>query len=109
MEETKEINQIGNVVLVRDVIDKAINFLISQNKFDPNTVQDMAYQYGYIYTRTDGYVEALFKIEIGNDRVFYMALQENKLILLNISEVVYNATVEGMKNEHECLRENSVA
>lgn len=103
MVDNRELNQINNVELIRDVIDKAISFLVSQNKFDPSNFGKSTYEFGYIYTRKDGFVEALFKITMGDGTIFHMALQEKKLLLLNIPEEVYNATVNGMKNEHTCL------
>lgn len=104
--EKKEINQISNVELIKDVIGKAIDFLISQNYYNPNEESEIDYKIGYIYTRKDDYIEALFKVIVNHYKTFYMALQENKILLLKINESTYDATVEGMKNEHECLKDS---
>ena len=102
--EKKEINQISNVELIKDVIGKAVDFLISQNYYNPNEETEIDYKIGYIYTRKDDYIEALFKVIVNRYKTFYMALQENKILLLKINESTYDATVEDMKNEHECLK-----
>lgn len=104
--EKKEINQISNVELIKDVIGKAIDFLTSQNYYNPNEESEIDYKIGYIYTRKDDYIEALFKVIVNRYKTFYMALQENKILLLKINESTYDATVEGMKNEHECLKDS---
>ncbi len=104
MEEKKEINQIANVPLVREVIEKTMNLLISQNKVDPTTVGEITHEFGYIYTREDGFLEALFKITLGDGTIFRMAMQENKILLLNMDENTYQDTITTMKNTHPCLK-----
>ncbi len=102
--EKEEINQISNAELIKDVIGKAVDFLISQNCINPNEKTEIDYKIGYIYTRKDDFVEALFMVIVNRFKSFYIALQENKILLLKIDKSTYNATVEGMKNEHECLK-----
>lgn len=101
-----EVNQISNVGLVREVIDKSLNFLITQNKIDPSKTGEITHEFGYIYTRDDGFVEALFKFTLEDGTIYRMALQENKILLLNLDEETYQDTVTTMKNTHACLRNN---
>ena len=99
-----EVNQISNFELIRDVSNKALNYLISQNKINPNNLPKIKSEFGYMFTREDGYLEALFKLIVNNEMNFYMALQENKLLLLNMDEQRFRDTVNNMKQMHECLR-----
>ena len=103
-----EVNQIGNVGLVRDVLDKSLNFLMSKVQIDPAT-QNIQNEIGYIYTREDGFVEALFKFTLENGNVYRMALQENKILLLNIDEANYQDTIATMKKIHPCLNNVDVS
>ena len=99
-----EKNEISNISLIKETIDNAINFLISQNVISPNLNQDINYEFGYIYTGEDNLVEALFKI-LFNDSTYYLAIQDNKLKLLNIDKKIYDETVSTMKSVHSCLND----
>ena len=99
-----EVNQIGNVSLVRDVVDKALGLLSSKVQFDFDDMKNIKYEFGYIFTREDGLLEALFKFTLENGTVYHMALQENKIIALNMDEATYQDTINTMKNLHACLR-----
>ena len=109
VKEYKEVNLADNEELKRNIVDEAANSLAKQNKVDPEKDQNLLFNFGYIFTRKDGKTEALFELIFASDKVFYMALQDNKLILLNFDEETYRNTVQSMINEHECLRDNKVS
>ena len=102
-----EVNEINNMILIRDIIDKAVDFLVSQKLIDFNENYDINYEFGYIYTRNDGFVEALFKVILGSRITFYLALQENKLKLLEMDQKTYDNTVIMMKKVHSCLNDDT--
>ena len=69
-----------------------------------NELPSFQIQFGYIFTKEDGVLEALMKI-ICNNKTFYFASQKGSVMLININEVQYNQTINYMKEYHSCLNE----
>lgn len=98
-----EINQINNQELVSKYIDSAVALLINQSLMTKEDLPRIKINIGYIYTSGKNEVVTLFKINLGGN-VYYFSTQEGKLMLININEELFKATIEQMKDLHECLR-----
>ena len=56
-----------------------------------------------IFKRENGKIEALLKMMFSSG-IYYFAVQDDKLMLINIDEVQYQKTIEYMFASHECLK-----
>lgn len=101
-----EINEISNSNLKQNIADATVGVLLNNNLIVENELQNYQIQFGYIFTKEDGVLEALMKA-ICNDKVFYFAFQKGSLMLINITENQYNETINYMKANHVCLNDNS--
>ena len=101
-----EINEISNSKLKQNIADATVRVLLNNNLIVENELQNYQIQFGYIFTKEDGALEALMKA-ICNDKVFYFACQKGSLMLINVTENQYNETINYMKANHVCLNDNS--
>ena len=101
-----EINEISNSKLKQNIANATVGVLLNNKLIVENELQNYQIQFGYIFTKEDGILEALMKA-ICNDKVFYFACQKGSLMLINITENQYNETINHMKANHVCLNDNS--
>lgn len=101
-----EINEINNSKLKQNIADAIIQILLNNKLIIENDLPNFQIQFGYIFTREDGGLEALMKT-ICNEKIFYFACQKGSLMLININENQYNETINYMKTNHSCLNNNS--
>lgn len=99
-----EINEAKNSKLKQNVSNNIIQILLNNKLITDNELTNLTIEFGYIFTKDDGVLEALMKI-ICNNKVFYFACQNSKLMHINISEIEYNKTIDYMKKYHSCLNE----
>lgn len=99
-----ENNEINNSTLKQNIANTIIQTLLNNNLIVDNELDKLQIQFGYIFTKTDGILEALMKA-VCNDKMFYFALQKGKLMLIDINDVQYNQTIDYMKEYHACLNE----
>lgn len=99
----KEINQINNNKLKSNIANLTANLLLNQNIILQEELINLSINYGYIYTKENGEIEALFKT-ICNAKTNYLAIQKNKLSIISISEEQYNKVIKDMISFHPCLR-----
>ena len=103
---TKEVNKINDWRLTDDIMGQSINLLRSQNFISDNDIPNLGVDFAYLYQRDNGVLEGLFKVFINNsNKVFPMALQENKLKVLNINDTQYKGAIDMMLEMHPCLRQ----
>lgn len=101
-----EINEIHNSKLKEDIGSTAVQVLLNNKLISENELLSVNMQFGYIFTKEDGVLEALMKL-ICSSKVFYFACQKGSLMFLDINEEQYNETVNYMKDYHSCLKEES--
>jgi len=80
----------------------AISLLLNNSFIQANNLENLTLHWGYIFTKTDGMLEAIFKI-IYEERIFYFGIQNGNMTLININEQQYNEIIDYMKKNHECL------
>lgn len=102
-----EINEISNSELKQNIANATIQMLLNSKLISEKQLANIQIQYGYIFTKDDGVIEALIKV-ICNEEVFYFACQKGSLMHININENQYNETINYMKNSHPCLDDNSI-
>lgn len=101
-----EINEINNSRLKQNIAEATIGVLLNNKLIIDNDLPNLQIQFGYIFSKEDGVLEALMKT-ICNEKVFYFACQKGSLMLININENQYNETVNYMKTNHSCLNNDS--
>lgn len=99
----EEVNQMNNQELKEKYANKALFMLSKNSAFDSTYIDSMRVEYGYIFTKTNGNDEALFKIII-EDKVYYFAVQKEQILSININERQYKETVDYMTGYHDCLK-----
>ena len=99
-----ETNLIANKELKVNVLDTSVAYLINMNAMTKEDLPYLKAEFGYIYQRDDGYIEALYKI-IKGEEIFYLALQENKIMRIDFNEQLFYKTVADMQQMHPCLNE----
>ncbi len=97
-----EINEAKNSKLKQNVSNNIIQILLNNKLITDNELTNLTIEFGYIFTKDDGVLEALMKTSC-NNKVFYFACQNGKLIHININEIEYNQTIDYMKKYHSCL------
>ena len=97
-----EINEINNSRLKQNIAEAAVGVLLKNKLIIDNELSNFQIQFGYIFSKEDGVLEALMKT-ICNEKVFYFACQKGSLMLININENQYNETINYMKTNHSCL------
>lgn len=102
-----EINEINNSKLKQNIANTTIQVLLNNKLIVENQLSSFQMQFGYIFTKEDGFLEALIKI-ICDEKTFYFACQKGSLMLINIDENQYNETINYMKNNHSCLNNDSI-
>lgn len=101
-----EINEINNSRLKQNIAKATIGVLLNNKLIIDNDLPNFQIQFGYIFSKEDGVLEALMKT-ICNEKVFYFACQKGSLMLININENQYNETINYMKTNHSCLNNDS--
>ena len=102
-----EINEINNSKLKQNIANTTIQVLLNNKLIVENQLPSFQMQFGYIFTKEDGLLEALIKTICG-EKTFYFACQKGTLMLINIDENQYNETINYMKNNHSCLNNDSI-
>ena len=85
----------------------AVQLLIQKNMINDNDLKSLKLEYGYIFLKDNGEIEALFRVVLA-EREYYFALQKGSLMLVNLSNNQYLQTIEGMENYHPCLMDESL-
>lgn len=101
-----EINEINNSRLKQNIAKTTVQVLLNNKLIVENDLPNFQIQFGYIFTKEDGALEALMKT-ICNEKIFYFACQKGSLMLININENQYNETINYMKDNHSCLNSDS--
>ena len=99
----KEENLINNTDIKITVCNKIANMLLSNNYITENEINKIKVNFGYIFKKSDGLIESLLKV-LCEDKVYYCAIQNNSIKLINITEVQYKDTILHMEELHECLK-----
>ena len=92
-------NQINNMELQEQLVNSALSVLVDMQKITPDDFADVEVEFGYLFMIEGHGLEALFKIE-KNDDVYYFAAQQAELMLVDINEGQYDATVDRMVSQH---------
>ena len=103
-----EINEINNREIKQTLANCAIKILLSQNIITNDELISAQFSYGYVFTKDDGVLEALYKVIINKEKMYYFAAQKNKIMLISINEETYDQTINYMVKKHECLKNNSI-
>lgn len=98
-----EINQINNLKLKEHIGTIAIKTLLSNNIISQENLVNIRVNFGYVFTKNDGKLEALLCVLTEKQDKYYFAIQNEKLMMININEELFEATVNNMKQLHECL------
>lgn len=93
--ERKEVNQIENKELKDNILDNALAFLVNAKEIETKDFKGIKAQFGYLLMIENHGLEALFKL-IKDDKVFYFAVQQQTLKLLNITEQQFESVTQHM-------------
>ena len=86
-------SEINNIKLTQNIADTTIQVLLSNNLITKEELNTYKVQFGYIFTKTDGVLEALIKT-VCNGKTFYFACQKGSLMLININEFLSRLYVQ---------------
>lgn len=95
----QEVNQIGNKELKDRILDNALAFLVNAKEFETKDFEGIQAKFGYLLMLENHGIEALFKI-IKDEKVFYFAVQQQTLRLLDISEQQFESVTQHMLDLH---------
>ena len=101
-----EKNEIKNTDLKQNIANSIVQILLDNNLILENELVNLQIQFGYLFTKEDGVLEALMKTTC-NNKTFYFALQKGNIMLININDIQYNQTIDYMIDYHPCLKEES--
>ena len=102
-----EQNQIYNSQLKENVVNTALGILVNNKLVTREDFNGLSVNIGYIFTKEDGQIEALFRTAF-TDKLFFFALQNGKLMLIEINDDIYSQTVAKMQKDHPCLLDDSL-
>ena len=94
-EGKEEVNQIENKELKDNILDNALAFLVNAKEIETKDFKGIKAQFGYLLMIENHGLEALFKL-IKDDKVFYFAVQQQTLKLLNITEQQFESVTQHM-------------
>ncbi|MBR2523359.1 MAG: DUF4272 domain-containing protein [Clostridiales bacterium] len=97
-----EINHKYNKELAGSLVNAAVGFLLQNEMITKDDLDSVSVKMGYLFSREDGGLEALFGIETADDR-FFFALQEGILKGIDITDEMFTETVSVMEQNHPCL------
>jgi len=97
-----EVNQIRNSELKENIVNTAINILVQNNLVTQDDFPGLNVNIGYLFTKENGQFESLFKLMF-TTKTFFFALQEGKLMIIDIDDQLFDKTVEDMKSYHPCI------
>lgn len=103
-----EINQISNSNLKEMLANYAINILIENKMITEEDFINISLSVAYVFTKVDGVVEALYKIDVKDKNTYYFAAQNNKIMNIDITEEQYEQTTKYMFENHKCLSDTSL-
>lgn len=103
-----EVNQISNTKVKEEIGTIAVKTLLANKIITQEDLINIKVSYGYIFTKEDGMIEALLYLLTPNQVKYYFAVQNGKVMLININEALFNVTVANMKDLHECIRNNAI-
>lgn len=84
----------------------AVSLLLQKNIINNDDLKKLKLDYGYIFEKNDGQIEALFRILL-LDKKCYFAFQKGSLMLININEEQYLDIIHKMEEFHSCLSDKS--
>lgn len=93
----KEVNEINNKELKEYIANTALNLLIKDEDYENLTYTKV--EFGYLFDIEGHGIEALLKI-ITDKATSYFAVQGTNLIRLDLSEDLFETTVEGFLGLH---------
>lgn len=95
----ENVNQINNKELKEQLADNALAFLVNSNELQPQEFSGIKAEFGYVLMIKDHGLEALFKI-IKEEKIFYFAVQQETLKLLEITEEQFQSVTQHMLDLH---------
>ncbi len=91
-------NMINNMELKKNMANSAVYILVQQNLLNENDFPNLQAEFGYIFKENEK-IEALYKI-MWNGNVEYFAVQNGKLMNINIDEKTYIETIDYMNKKY---------
>jgi len=95
--ESKGVNKIEDKELKEWIADNAINLLEKDKDYNERT--NTIVEFGYLYDFEGHGIEALMKVITDKDTI-YFAVQGTKMMSVNLTEELFNTTVEGFMKIH---------
>lgn len=95
----ENVNQINNKELKEQLADNALAFLVNSNELQPQDFAGIKAEFGYVLMIKDHGLEALFRI-IKDEKVYYFAVQQKTLKLLEITEEQFQSVTQHMLDLH---------
>ena len=97
-----EINQMYNRQIKEAIVNSAVGLLIENNLITREEFPTLSVNAGYVFSKDDGNIEALFRIAV-TGKQFFFAVQDGKLMMVDINDAMFEQTVGYMKQNHPCL------
>lgn len=96
--QSMEVNQINNKELKENLANTALSILVNMQKITQDDFGGIQAEFGYLLMIEGRGLEALFKI-IQNDNMYYFAVQQDELMMVEINEAQYESTVVRMLDQ----------
>ena len=97
-----EINQIYNKKLKSKIGNTAVSILLEHDMITEDDLLKISLNVGYMFTTEEDELEALFAVTCA-EKVFFFAVQDGKLMYININQEMFNQTVTYMEKNHPCI------
>ena len=92
-----EVNQIFNRNLKNQIGNAAIGILLENELIKEDELYSVGLNVGYMFTTEEDELEALFSITC-SEKVFFFAVQHDRLMLINIDQAMFDQTLSDMEN-----------
>ena len=102
-----EVNQIFNRNLKNQIGNAAIGILLENELIKEDELYSVGLNVGYMFTTEEDELEALFSITC-SEKVFFFAVQHDRLMLINIDQAMFDQTLSDMEKYHPCILESEI-
>ena len=102
-----EVNKINDNELKEQLANIAISVLTSGGFIKQEDLAGTRVDFGYVFLKASGNVEALYRLILPNGAAHYFAAQDDGVSHIMLDEEMYNDTIARMREYHPCLKENN--
>ena len=102
-----EQNQKYNNQIKNAIVNASVGGLLDNQLLTEDELSGLEVHFAYVFSRDDGKIEALLRVEVP-EKVFYFAVQDDKLQFLDLDDERYFGVMQYMEEQHPCLQSDEL-